>query len=98
MLATAGFDFRSIDMEHSPLSIETVADLYYAALASWLVPIVRPAAKDPHLLGRPFENGAMGLLIPHVDTPEEAEAVVGAIHFPPLGERGSGWRRESRCQ
>ena len=88
MLATAGFDFMYIDMEHSSFSIETVGDLCYAALAAGLVPIVRPPAKDPHLLSRPLDGGAMGLLIPHVDTREEAEAVVKAIRFPPLGERG----------
>ncbi len=88
MLATAGFDFMYIDMEHSVLSIETVGDLCSAALAAGLVPIVRPPAKEPHLLSRPLDNGAMGLLIPHVDTRAEAEAVVKAIRFPPLGDRG----------
>jgi 2-keto-3-deoxy-L-rhamnonate aldolase RhmA len=88
MLATAGFDFMYIDMEHSMLSIETVGDLCCAALAAGLMPIVRPSAKDPHLLTRPLDNGAMGLLIPHVDAREEAEAVVRAIRFPPLGDRG----------
>lgn len=100
MLATAGFDFMYIDMEHSCLSIETVGDLCYAALAAGLCPIVRPPAKDPHLLSRPLDSGAMGLLIPHVDTREEAEAVVKAIKFPPVGERGmnlqgphTGWAK-----
>jgi 4-hydroxy-2-oxoheptanedioate aldolase len=88
MLATAGFDFIYIDMEHSCLSIETVGDLCFAALAAGLVPIVRPPGKDPHLLARPLDNGAMGLLIPHVDSREEAEAVIKAVRFPPLGERG----------
>jgi 2-keto-3-deoxy-L-rhamnonate aldolase RhmA len=88
MLATAGFDFMYIDMEHSAFSIETVGDLCFAGLAAGLVPIVRPSAKDPHLLTRPLDNGAMGLLIPHVDTRPEAEGVVKAIRFPPLGERG----------
>lgn len=88
MVATAGFDFMYIDMEHSILSIETVGDLCHAALASGLVPIVRPPAKEPHLLSRPLDGGAMGLLIPHMDTREEAEAVIKAIRFPPLGERG----------
>jgi 2-keto-3-deoxy-L-rhamnonate aldolase RhmA len=88
MVATAGFDFLYIDMEHSILSIETVGDLCFAALAAGLVPIVRPSAKEPHLLTRPLEGGAMGLLIPHVDTPEEAKSVVKAVRYPPLGERG----------
>jgi 2-keto-3-deoxy-L-rhamnonate aldolase RhmA len=88
MLATAGFDFMYVDMEHSCLSIETVGDLCYAALAAGLVPIVRPPAKEAHLLSRPLDAGAMGLLIPHVDTREEAEAVIRAVKFPPMGERG----------
>jgi 2-keto-3-deoxy-L-rhamnonate aldolase RhmA len=88
MVATAGFDFMYIDMEHSIFSIETVGDLCFAALAAGLVPIVRPPGKDPHLLSRPLDGGAMGLLIPHVDTPEEAASVVKAVHYPPLGERG----------
>ncbi|HSB71567.1 MAG TPA: aldolase/citrate lyase family protein [Candidatus Methylomirabilis sp.] len=88
MLAAAGFDFMYIDMEHSSLSIESVGDLCYAALAAGLVPIVRPPAKEPHLLSRPLDGGAMGLLIPHVDTREEAEDVLRAIRFPPLGGRG----------
>jgi 2-keto-3-deoxy-L-rhamnonate aldolase RhmA len=88
MLATAGFDFIYIDMEHSSFSIETVGNLCFAALAAGLVPIVRPPAKEPHLLRRPLDGGAMGLLIPHVDTREEAEAVVKAVRFPPLGDRG----------
>ena len=88
MIAAAGFDFVYIDMEHSCFSIETVGDLCFAALAAGLVPIVRPSGKDPHLLTRPLDNGAMGLLIPHVDTREEAEAVIQAVRFPPQGERG----------
>lgn len=92
MFATAGFDFIYIDMEHSAFSIETVGDLCYAALAANLVPIVRPPAKEPHLLSRPLDAGAMGLLIPHVDTKEEAEAVISAIKYPPMGRRGMNLR------
>jgi 4-hydroxy-2-oxoheptanedioate aldolase len=88
MIVTAGFDFLYIDMEHSCFSIETVGDLCFAALAAGIVPIVRPPAKEPHLLCRPLDSGAMGLLIPHVDTREQAEAIIKAIRFPPYGERG----------
>lgn len=92
MLATAGFDFVYIDMEHSAFSIETVGDLCYAALAANLVPIVRPPGKLPYLLSRPLDAGAMGLLVPHVDTKEEAEAVIRATKFPPMGQRGMSLR------
>jgi 2-keto-3-deoxy-L-rhamnonate aldolase RhmA len=88
VLATAGFDFMYIDMEHSVLSIETVGSLCHSALAAGLVPIVRPPAKDPHLLTRPLDGGAMGLLVPHVDSREEAESIVRAVRYPPEGVRG----------
>jgi 2-keto-3-deoxy-L-rhamnonate aldolase RhmA len=88
ILRSAGFDFIYIDMEHSDFSIETVGDLCSAALAHGLVPVVRPPAKEPHLLTRPLEVGAMGLLLPHVDTAQEAQAAVRAVKFPPMGERG----------
>jgi 4-hydroxy-2-oxoheptanedioate aldolase len=92
VLATAGFDFIYIDMEHSGFSIETVTDLCFAALSAGLVPIVRPPAKDAHLLSRPLDGGAMGLLVPHVDTPQEARAVIQAVKYPPWGERGLSLR------
>ena len=92
ILATAGFDFIYIDMEHSCFSIETVGELCFAALLLGLTPIVRPPAKDAHLLSRPLDAGAMGLLVPHVDTQDEARAVVQAAKYPPLGERGLNLR------
>lgn len=88
VLASAGFDFIYLDMEHSSFSIETIGGMCVAALGRGLVPIVRPPAKEPHLLTRPLEAGALGLLIPHVDTEEEAQAAVKAIKLPPTGERG----------
>lgn len=88
ILRSAGFDFIYVDMEHSGFSIETVGDLCAAAVSHGLIPIVRPPAKDPHLLTRPLEVGAMGLLLPHVDTAEEAREAVRAVKFPPMGERG----------
>ena len=88
ILASAGFDFVYVDMEHSSFSIETVSDLCSGALAHGLVPIVRPPANEPNLLSRPLDAGAMGLLIPHVDTAEEALRAVRAAKYPPVGERG----------
>ena len=92
ILSTAGFDFIYIDMEHSSFSIETVGDLCFASLGVGLVPIVRPPSKAPHHLSRPLDAGAMGLLIPHVDTREEAESVIAAVQYPPAGDRGLSLR------
>lgn len=89
ILATTGFDYVHIDMEHSAFSLQTVAEMCQAALSAGLMPIVRPPAKDPHLISRPLDNGALGVLVPHVDTAEQAEAAVQAVKFPPRGLRGS---------
>jgi len=89
MIANAGFDYIQIDMEHSGMSMETVADLCFAASLSGIVPVVRPSGKTHYLVSRPLDCGALGLLIPHVDTPEEAEAIVRWAKYPPLGERGA---------
>jgi 2-keto-3-deoxy-L-rhamnonate aldolase RhmA len=89
VLATTGFDYVHIDMEHSAFSLETVAEMCQAALSAGLMPIVRPPGKDHHLISRPLDNGAQGVLIPHVDTAEQAEAAVQAVKFPPRGLRGS---------
>jgi 2-keto-3-deoxy-L-rhamnonate aldolase RhmA len=89
ILATTGFDYVHIDMEHSAFSLQTVAEMCQAAQSAGIVPIVRPPTKDHHLISRPLDNGAMGVLIPHVDTAEQAEAAVRAVKFPPRGLRGS---------
>ncbi len=88
MIARCGFDFVYIDMEHSSMDLETVADLCFTAQMSDIVPIVRPSGKLPHLISKPLDVGAMGLLIPHVDTAEEAREVIRHAKYQPLGERG----------
>ena len=89
VLATAGFDYVNIDMEHSAFSIGTISNLCTSAMSAGLTPIVRPPARDRHLVSRPLDGGAMGVLIPHTDTWEDAQAAVRAAKFPPMGERGA---------
>lgn len=89
IIANAGFDYVQIDMEHSGMSMETVADLCFTASLSGLVPVVRPSGKTHYLISRPLDCGALGLLIPHVDTPQEVEAIVRWAKYPPLGGRGA---------
>jgi 4-hydroxy-2-oxoheptanedioate aldolase len=88
MLAAAGFQFVLLDMEHSSLSIESVADIVLAAKATPLVPFVRVPGKDHYLLSRPLDAGAEGLLIPQVETRDQVEAIIQATKYFPLGRRG----------
>lgn len=88
--AATGFDWLFIDMEHGALSVDDAAQISMAALSQGVTPIVR-VCKDAIFEGtRCLDNGALGIVVPHVDTAEEAAAVVQAYRFPPIGTRSWG--------
>ncbi|PWS37375.1 aldolase [Falsiroseomonas bella] len=88
--AASGFDWLFIDMEHGAMSVDDATRISIAALSQGVTPIVR-VCKDALSEGtRCLDNGAMGVVVPHVDTPEEARAVVQAYRFPPTGMRSWG--------
>jgi 4-hydroxy-2-oxoheptanedioate aldolase len=88
--AAAGFDFVVVDLEHTVLSLETAYTLIAISSARGVTPLVRVPDHRPSTIQRVLDAGAAGVLVPHVDTPEEAAAVARATRFPPLGTRGSG--------
>lgn len=85
--AQAGFDCIYVDMEHSPVSLESVSTLCAGALGAGITPIVRPPGHGADWISRVLDGGAQGLLVPHVSSAREARAVVEAARFPPLGHR-----------
>ena len=88
--AATGFDWLFIDMEHGAMSVDAAAQISMAALSQGCTPIVR-CCKDALFEGtRCLDNGAMGVVVPHVDTVAEAKQVVEAFRFPPLGMRSWG--------
>lgn len=88
--AHAGFDFVVIDQEHAPLDVRTVYELVTVASALGTTPLVRVAAASAPQIQRLLDGGAAGILVPHVDTVEQARAVAAAVRFPPHGKRGAG--------
>jgi 2-dehydro-3-deoxyglucarate aldolase/4-hydroxy-2-oxoheptanedioate aldolase len=88
LMALAGCDFLFLDMEHGPFSMETVADLVRAARLSGVTPLVRVPDAQYHLLCRPLDLGAQGIMIPRVETRSQVEYIVECVTFPPLGKRG----------
>jgi 2-keto-3-deoxy-L-rhamnonate aldolase RhmA len=90
LVALAGFDFVVIDLEHSPISLESAHMLIGTALHTGVAPIVRVPNLDAGLAQRVLDAGAEGIMVPHVDTIDEARAAVSAVRFPPLGSRGVG--------
>lgn len=89
VVAGAGFDWLLLDTEHSPGDVLTVmAQLQALSGYPDVSPVVRPASNDPVLIKRYLDIGARTLLIPYVQSAEEAAAAVAATRYPPAGMRG----------
>lgn len=89
--AEAGAEFIIYDMEHTGWSIETVRMLMATTRAADLAPMVRVPATEYHLLARPLDVGAMGLMVPMVETAEQAELIAASAKYPPDGRRGAAF-------
>ncbi|MDC7788522.1 aldolase/citrate lyase family protein [Rhodoplanes sp. TEM] len=88
ILATSGFDFVIIEMEHTDFNMETVGMLSMYARECGLTPIVRPPGTlKPHDLTRPLDAGAQGLLLPSVETAEQFMEIVRGTRYYPIGSR-----------
>lgn len=90
LAAAAGYDWLFIDMEHGAMSVEQASVIAIAALTQGITPIVRCCHDALHDGTRALDNGAMGVVVPHVDTADDARAVAAAVRFPPLGKRSWG--------
>jgi 2-dehydro-3-deoxyglucarate aldolase/4-hydroxy-2-oxoheptanedioate aldolase len=88
LLQAAGLDFARVDMEHSPFSMETVADMATLARALEFPLVVRPPDGNREWITRLLDAGVWNLHVPQIDTPEQAAAVAACCRYAPLGERG----------
>lgn len=96
-LADSGFDWLLIDTEHAPNELPGVLGQLQAARGGTATAIVRPSTNDPVQIKRLLDIGAQGLLIPYVQSVEEARRAVAATRYPPAGVRGvMGSSRASR--
>lgn len=86
--ASAGAEFAVFDMEHTGWGLETIRMLATTSRAANLVPIVRVPAIDYHFIAHALDVGAMGLVLPLVGTPEQAQFAVECAMYPPIGRRG----------
>ncbi len=84
---TCGFDWVFIDMEHSSMDVDLASQLAMASLAAGVSPLVRVPGLEHYHSSRLLDNGAQGIVAPHVDTVEEAKRVASACRYPPVGHR-----------
>jgi 2-keto-3-deoxy-L-rhamnonate aldolase RhmA len=95
LFAQAGFDFFFIDMEHSCFTMETLSNMILAARAANISAVVRPSSRKSHeYLSRPLDIGASGLLVPQIQTREDAENVAHWCRYLPIGDRGMALSRQ----
>lgn len=90
ILAYAGVDFVVVDLEHTALDLTVASTQIAFARAVGLDPLVRVPDHGHSAIQRVLDAGAAGVIVPHVDTADQAEQVVRAVRFPPRGDRGSG--------
>ena len=88
ILASCGFDWLMVDLEHSPCGFEKLAQLVQAMQGRKAVPFVRAPWNDFVAVKRILDTGVYGVLVPYVSTKAEAENAVKAAKYPPLGIRG----------
>ncbi len=87
IMGWVGFDYVFIDTEHSPSGVgETLAAVRACDLTG-MTPIVRVHANIPSLICKALDNGAQGVIVPHINNVAQAEAVVHYAKYPPLGDR-----------
>jgi 4-hydroxy-2-oxoheptanedioate aldolase len=87
-MKSAGFDWLFIDLEHGVFSIESASQICIAALDAGIAPIIRVPNGEYSIATRLLDNGALGIVVPHVETADEARHIVDKLQYPPQGHRG----------
>lgn len=85
MLADCGFAWVMLDHEHSPMTPHLAYDIALGAIRAGVLPLARPASHDAREIAGLLTNGALGVLVPHVETAEQADAIAAACRFAPRG-------------
>jgi 2-keto-3-deoxy-L-rhamnonate aldolase RhmA len=99
VLAQAGFDYLLIDGEHAPISPSQLFPLAVAAERRGCPVVYRVQTNSADLIKAALDIGIAGLMVPMVESPEEAAAVISAAKYPPAGRRGMGpWRASNYFQ
>ena len=93
IMSSGGFEWLAIDMEHSPISIETTSHLISNIQANNMEALVRVSSNDQVIIKKVLDSGANGIIVPLVNTVEDAEKVVKYSKYPPIGIRGVGLNR-----
>ena len=90
LMSRVGFPWLTVDMEHSPIAWDEAALLFGAIADAGCVPLCRVPFSEYQLIKRALDAGAMGIVVPMVNTVEQAKAAIAAAKYPPQGNRSVG--------
>ncbi len=93
VLAMAGFRWLCIDAEHSPIGLNEICHMIRAIESRGATPIVRVPEDNLVMIGRVLDAGAMGIVVPHVRSSEQAQKIARACRYAPAGSRSVGTGR-----
>lgn len=96
ILATAGFEWLVIDLEHSPISIESTLNLIGHIQGNDMQALVRVSKNEEVIIKRVLDAGADGIIIPMINSKNDIESAVDYVKFPPIGKRGVGLNRAQK--
>jgi 2-dehydro-3-deoxyglucarate aldolase len=96
IMSTAGFEWLTIDMEHSPISIETIMNLIGHIQGNGMQALVRVSKNEEVAIKGVLDAGADGVIVPMIKNKEEAIEAVSFVKYPPLGKRGVGLNRAQK--
>lgn len=96
IFARAGFEWLVVDMEHSTISIEQAGELIRTIDLAGAAPLVRLTSNDINQIKRVMDAGAHGIVVPNINSLQEAKDAVAATRYAPLGRRGVGLARAQR--
>lgn len=90
VLARSGFDWLTLDLEHSAIDWAQAAMIFAAVADAGCVPLARVPEGNHYLIKRVLDAGAWGIVAPMVDTVEQAKTIIAACKYPPVGNRSIG--------
>ncbi len=90
IMAHQGFDWLTIDMEHNAIDISQAQSIFQAIATTETIPFARVPWNDPQIIKRVLDVGAYGIVIPTVESVDQAERAIDASRYPPDGHRGMG--------
>ena len=87
IMKACGYDWLFLDLEHNSMDLDTAVQISVAALGAGIAPIARVPARQLWLATRVLDGGGLGIVMPHVDTADEARTIAASLRYPPHGHR-----------